>query len=153
MATPKRYHLAARPVLDEQTAATPAGRMLMAASIASRLITLARVHRWHELDRDLSGVPAHVMLEPEQAAMLAEHDEVLNQLYQPVDKEKDPAAVFLQVCLGCGSWSLASTPKGKSGGTTKKCNLTLQCPGPTTKASIAVARPAIALTKEKDPES
>ncbi|WP_251153792.1 hypothetical protein [Cellulosimicrobium sp. Marseille-Q4280] len=153
MAPPKRYHLVPKPVLDEQAAATPAGRLLAAASIASRLLQLARVHRWHELGRDLSAVPAHVMLEPDQAAALAEHDEVLHQLYQPVDKDNDPPAVFLQVCLGCGSWSLASTPRGKSGGTTKKCNLTLQCPGPTTKASVASTRPQIALGKDKDPDA
>lgn len=152
MAPPKRYHLVPKPVLDEQLAATPAGRLLAAASIASRLLQLAKVHRWHELGRDLSAVPAHVMLEPDQVAALVEHDGVLHQLYQPVDKDNDPPAVFLQVCLACGSWSLLSTPKGKSS-TSKKCNLTLQCPGPTTKASVASTRQAIALAKEKDPDS
>lgn len=148
MAPAKRFHLSPRPALDEQTLATAPGRLIVAASVATRLLQVSKVRRWHDLGRDLGGVPENVMLEPAQVEALIEFDELLHLLHQPV-KEDDPAPVSLHVCLGCGAWSLHSVPRGGSGGSSKKCNLTLNCPGPTTKASAAVARPAIVLAKEK----
>ncbi|GEL48048.1 hypothetical protein CHO01_31640 [Cellulomonas hominis] len=150
MASAQRYHLTPRPALTPEQQATTAGRLVLAASIAMRMLQLSKVRRWHDLGRDLSGARQDVMLEPDQAAALTEFDELLHLLYNPV-RDEDPPAVFLQVCLSCGAWSLLSVPKGKSGSSSKKCNLTQHCPGPTTKASAAQARAAIALVKEKKP--
>jgi len=142
--SPKTFHLEVRPALDPATAASPAGRLLTAASVASRLLQLAKVSTWHELGRDLSAAPGHVLLTPEQAAAVAQFDEHLHLLFQPTADDARPA-IYLQVCLACGGWSLVSNPKGKTA-TSKRCTLRSGCPGPMTKAAAATARKPYAVT-------
>lgn len=127
--------LAPRPTLPEHLAATEAGRLIAAASVAMALMRKAKVSTIAELAQHSERIPASVRASAAVVADIERFAPVLSWLYMPVTGAKDaPATRYLVVCVECGLWLALS-----GAGVPARCSLTLGCTGRLTKASAATA--------------